>query len=995
MSRPSPQVHRSTGGYSQQQQYRSAQQHPQHYPPRRLDDGTEPSYLTPPGPCNRLLLALLSPFREEIAWSLSRLIHASNFHPHHLILSEWCGLADRLISFVDRFNKAARGRPGWETDEEESVLRQYDHFEDEDDEEGDEESQGAVVLAQQPTVFDPRRNPSHYFILNAAVSASLILRNCSETSSNAEWISKLHDVARVAYEIIALPEDLFGFEDGTDLKEGGEVEEQMRLEGVREMRLYWAEIAQTLAPRIRVYHRAELARFADGSVKRMPGAMIAASSGTIDDTEASPRHLHSSDRLYAHMVLLLHTTSDRALLLASLRFLAILISASSKTKQEIFVERAVDVDTGGMSPGIVSRCKELLPLYDLDEQLAETLMDCLAATVDVVVEKPNPKASKASDQAAAGVLGLEVDDEEPELRREWPNALKLISPGDSSSSRAQLPSQPTATILSRMLGINTTSWDRTTKLQPHPHQQHVLRYIPNRATHEREIVARADRTNADAKARWRRLREMKAEGGLVEYTTASEKMALAKMKEPDRVQEWLKMVTKLVPNPPAETGAYITQMQIWTSYRDTFEPLVNGSQRSGGEPLPPLMAAADVISSVTAYLPGTQAILRPEEDVRVGGQKFIISGLEGNLRPEVRRYNCQWRGCPQPATDTREGQGSHIDAHVRHAVGAGQGREGCRWATCDYKLPGGRVERGDKAMTLAGHVRTHLPQQESAAAATNKAESSTAPASLETGSGRQVTLKRNASSTSTDVSTPSAPQTHHLQPDGIHARSASRPSRGTIERQLTIDYKVYRTPFDPLRNEAHGIAANAARIFLAASNMCRVVLGEGDDADEEESDEEAEGSEEEGEGGAGGPKGGKGVKRVKLDFTDRQQQAKFGMPFVLPKNFQATVAAAVAAQAQAEDEAAAGEGDASMADAASIALGPGQGSTTLAAQSQVELRSEAQAALGELQAVEDQLLGWAGCNDILAKDLLETLDNVARTRRARVKGKGPTQRVGR
>lgn len=68
---------------------------------------------------------------------------------------------------------AARGREGWRWDEE---VAAGDFWDDSDEE---EESSAAVARPRAP--FDPRRNEEDAFILNAAASASLILRNASET----------------------------------------------------------------------------------------------------------------------------------------------------------------------------------------------------------------------------------------------------------------------------------------------------------------------------------------------------------------------------------------------------------------------------------------------------------------------------------------------------------------------------------------------------------------------------------------------------------------------------------------------------------------------------------------------------------------------------------------------------------------------------------------------------------------------------------------------
>lgn len=952
------------------------------------------SYLVPAGPTNRLLLALLSPFRDEITWSLSRLIHASCLHPTHLLLSEWCGLAERLLGFVDRFNRAARGHPYH--DAESSASAYHDPFADGDsdsDEEADETQQ-----ASSSRSFDPRCNEEDYFILNAAVSASLILRNASDIDVNAQWISKLHGIMRVAAEVIALPEDLFGFEgnllreegpDGVEATSRDEMEGDLRLEGVRELRLYWVEIAQTLAGRIRIYSRAPVVRFEDGTVQKVAAdavdvaaaaAAVAKAALEDDDEEeiadalTAPvtglTRLHSSDRLFSHIVLLLHTTADRALLLACIRFLANLM-ATSKTKPDIFVERRVaptaQASLEGLSPGIISRAKELLPLCDFDDQIADALLDCLDASVSIVVERPHPGSTHHQTP------GEEGGEEEEDLRKEWPNVLKLVAAnnralaskvgGSSASSRRPMPlSQPVVALLVRLLSHKVTSWPRTHPMLPSPMMLSSMRYIPNVQMHAREAMAK-DPTQVDAEARWRRLREMKAESGLVEYTTTSEKQKLKGLEEPKRVQEWLKLVTRV--NTAPEAGAYITQMQIWTSYRDSFEPMIKASQQKaaqeGSAPLPPLMPAADVISAVTAFLTGTQAVLRPEEDQRIGGQKFVISGLDGFLRPEVRKHNCYWRGCPQPNVDTPEAQREHIRAHVSHAKSSDSPLR-CHWGSCGYLLPedlgaNHDTQRQQKLMEL--HVRTHLPSEPKTIEHDEKQDTKPAqPPRFPPGQGRTVPLGEPKSSTATTDSY----QNSHLHADGRQARSAPIPSKGTIDRPSQISFNVFRTPFDPVRGEPQGPAYAATHILATLARMCLTVLGDDDGADIDDD-----------EGGH--------EKRVKLDFTDRKEELRFGMPFTLPKNFQATVPLALTSVQTQSGLLSAAEGQ--EGNPATSALLAASAAEATRQQAEAEAKAEASIAVQDLMSVEDELVRWAGCNDILTPTLLEALKNLSNTKGTR------------
>ncbi|CAO1616291.1 unnamed protein product [Sympodiomycopsis kandeliae] len=982
---------------------------------RHTQDYSEPSYLRPPSPTSRLLLALLSPTKSEVSWALSRLIHASFFHPEHLILSQWCGLAQRLLDLVHRFNSAARGQGplGWdelEQFQQRKANRGSDSEDSEDSEDEDEDDHLAVIRSGSTTSrrrFDARTNEDHYFILNAAVSASLILRNTCEQQENALWLTGQPELLKVAYEAISLPEDLFGFEDNVreNIPRAYHNEEDMQFEGVREMRLYWVEILRTVAHRMKLFNPTDVVRLDDGTVTRSPSAATqtaaAISAATGSNTAASttpatttaalpasdipngnaalpaaglasepaPSRIHSSDQIYTHSLLLLHSTSDQALLLAILRFLAQLIS-NAKARPELFVEQLVrfrqtnGTSEEGHSPGVVSRCRELLPLASFSHPLAESILDCLDASVDVSVE--------TSDSPAETIQQPEAD---VKFRRIYPNALNVISlrSGQAGPDGAQAPSQPVIPLLAHMLELSATFWDRAEPANLHPHL-HPHRLIPSQARHRQETFRHVPWLREED-ANWHRLRASKEADGLVHYATEKEKREIESLEEPARLDAFLKLTTRTVGDGHRqENNHYITQMHIWTSYRDTFDSLIKKATAQG-RTVPPLMAAADVISRVTALFPTCSAVLVNDDDRRQppNTQKFVIRGLEGYRRPEVIKWNCRWQGCPAPNTDSPDALMQHVALHVQHGKEVGK----CQWSTCMHKIHVPDDPTVDVKDYLIKHVKTHLPDLDQDKKV-NGAEDGGAKESQDVKPpvlpkrglsppprGRYVHVRPFESATTgkEDVDSAQTPRGN----DHPHAKSASHPSPYTFDRPSSIKYRVYRTPFDQERQVPEGPAYASAKILKRIAEMCRDTLGEDDGSNIDEEDLTQDSSSK---------------KRLKLDFSDRFEQNRFGSPFTLPENFEKFHTEQQKLQMKI--------GTPQQPSTTSTSLNSPQQQKIVNVDSDQELSTRAIAklkstqALTELLSVEEHLVKWAGCNDILCTTLMETMDSLHRTRGIRI-----------
>lgn len=923
-------------------------------------------YLNPPSPHSRLLLALLSPIKEEITWALSRLIQGSALYPEHFVLSEWCGLAHRLLSFVQRFNRAARGEADWEWSNEETpvALDDNDLSESEDEDAVGGSSRRSFQKARR--FFDPRYNGEHQFILNAAVSASLILRNASQDKANAEFLTRdSANLPQTIFDILSLPEDLFGFETHEEAEEDQHAveEEEMRLEGAREMRLYWMEILRNIAPRIYLYERSDVVRLQDGSVRRtssQASSKVVAGERSLVVRTPGIISSHYTDRIFTHTLLLFYTTGDRALLLAVTRFLAQLLS-NARANGDIFIERTVTLNgQNGWSPGIIGRCKELVLLHSLDAELAEAAIDCLDASVDVAIEE--------TESQATALHGGPEETHAESSRPIFPNALKVLATGAGLAQTSLSVRQPILIVIAQLLAVNASSWERVEALLLHGYL-HPLHLIPSRRVH-RERLLEHDPDAAEKARSYHALRSIKSESGLVHYTTPTEKRWLKQLEEPQRLKTWLQLVARPAGGPGSEdrNPFYITQMQIWTSYRDSFAPLIDASQRATAHDptipaLPPLVPAYDVISKIGEVFPTTAAVLVPEEDVRLGGTKFVIRGLEGFLRPEVSAFKCRWRGCAQYQTATRDAQAAHARAHARLASSPVK----CRWASCTYTVSAPRSATDqEKREMLAAHTLTHLTtlkNEPKPVAPATVPGSTSAPSDTQTNgkaAGNQHSLNLTAPAgramplQSTKASSAVASQVNS------HAVSAPHPSRFTVDRPSSMRFHVYRTPFNLKTGVPEGPAASAARMLQRIAHMCHLVLGSG--LLGRESDANGVPKEED--------DFDKDEKKVKLDFSDRLKEAdKFGMPFTLPVNFASVLDRSVPDTAEVDTEDSAARDDDEEREQVSAAEAE-----------KAQRRLEALQSLQGLEAVEDEMVKWAGQNDILSGQLLEALDDMASIR---------------
>jgi chromatin structure-remodeling complex subunit RSC9 len=172
---------------------------------------------------------------------------------------------------------------------------------------------------------------------------------------------------------------------------------------------------------------------------------------------------------------------------------------------------------------------------------------------------------------------------------------------------------------------------------------------------------------------------------------------LTAVAEPDRSFEWLvvvipsielgaehvpyRMKTFFVHFP----GAELTQLDFWTSYKDTFTPFAETY---------PLLPAPDVIKNVTIAFPQAQAMV-----IAGTPQRFVIQNIKRREKPDTDKYKCRWGRdtCPSEAFQTTEDLYAHLFSHLVSSEPLP-----CTWGSCNFPA-------SDVLTTLRPHLLTHLP----------------------------------------------------------------------------------------------------------------------------------------------------------------------------------------------------------------------------------------------------------------------------------------------
>lgn len=413
-----------------------------------------------------------------------------------------------------------------------------------------------IIQPARKFSFDPSHVPSHARLLRRALEASLILRNCCTISSNSRHLLSQGGMFSLTRSIFDLPDIAVGrlnphrsqpsgmTSEFSSLELELESQQYLELEGLGEIRNYFLDMLEGIAPKMHLSKRANFAVGEDGRFINMPPVVnlvnagsstsnlnsssdhqngtpsdpsnsIAAGSVIPPKKERKSTALRPQDSIFLRLLNYAHHSKDLALVLGSLRVLAVL--AASDRNEAAFVEIEMDLPQEKeivgieseqasqikvISPGLIRRCVELLPV-EADAELQEANLDLLYQLVGI-----GSNAIKLSTDATS------------------------LSPSDSSNQdstiqsrlkeRSSSVSYSVIRSLVRNLNHSITKWPREHQMTSHPRP---LAFAPDPTSHKMKLEKGIQET--------RILVEREGSG-----LTREEKKRLASLPEPQRCEAW-------------------------------------------------------------------------------------------------------------------------------------------------------------------------------------------------------------------------------------------------------------------------------------------------------------------------------------------------------------------------------------------------------------------------------------------------------------------------
>ncbi|WFD43152.1 hypothetical protein MPSI1_001805 [Malassezia psittaci] len=422
---------------------------------------------------------------SQVEWALARLSLYTQQLGDRFVLSEYPGLDESLVHLIKRLSLALQGasRETWDQDRSEFTSSNFLI----DQGIGAPGENGGTNLAlscveftrpsqksKDPDCFAPLSVNSDSILLKHAAAAALVLRNIALSQTNAVQLSLVPGILRV---LCTMTDALFN----TDFTS--------ELEIYADLRVNILDILEPLASRIQL----------SDWVRNSYGCVEGAAHDTGSPTEG--------DQLFALLHGLLHTTNDRALLLASLRCLRA-ISTNEENAMQL-VDTTPQLEPTRL--GITSRCLGLLPLTQ-DPELLEAAVDLLyqmARTGDNALLLGSLRVSDICDHGYGTGLSQRVLNEH-------------------GAKQDDLVVVPITNYLARNLGLGKTVWERDsimTKNTSAPWASTLLSPAELRLRKEHSKRTRKENASPQERMRWKEL-------------TASELDQLKRLDEPLRGTEW-------------------------------------------------------------------------------------------------------------------------------------------------------------------------------------------------------------------------------------------------------------------------------------------------------------------------------------------------------------------------------------------------------------------------------------------------------------------------
>ncbi|CAD6886188.1 unnamed protein product [Tilletia controversa] len=873
-------------------------------------DGTETQLYLIPGPTNRMLLSVRSGVPSQIDWGLNKLVQSSYAFSEGIQFEQLPGLFDQLLSFPRRVarawsgaNEAQWSQEYFEIDEPPEVnCPPEGHIAHESEDwftsERELSSYPPTSSSSKFTLpsFIPSQRSSHASLLRRALEAALVLRNLSMMPLNTRWLSqsnpqarqRLQEIVRVVSEVLRIARPRGMVPTGTDVHGNVLAHEEellrddgvsianssaLELEGLVELKSYMLELFETVAPLVSLEHGAPPNFGVVLSTRqRIEGAAARAALAAQERrTESIRKHRRATkqrglsegdaskgsvaapaDSIFHSLLSLVHHSSDRNLVIASLRCLAALGGYSMRNRSIGFTEReweVVEVDTLSKgseeddsapvayatkmhSPGLLHLTALLVPLLHLrrtdphpslrsmgtqlghtalanlpangiapsvklegDTDIGEAALDLLSQLVQIEGNALRIGMVGANCDASSAAHASDPSQEQNSIAPAPSTALSSGASVDSVKTgfaNAGSPLAPASlfSFLTLLLPFQRVAWLRTSQLSWNTSP--LPTSLPSLQKHETaQRMQRQQRRRIQRRMLgYRDDEESFEERAMRKRLRVWEAVELEGLAEPERAIKWMKLVFALSPD------AELTQMEFWQSYQDEFR-----SSHSQTE----LLMAGDLIKLIAQVFPGANAlVVKPAPNAP---QRFIIKGIDYDQREEHGPLECRWTFCDRPNCTSGPTLAAHIRAHV-DACPPESLR--CRWSgfhPCLYVVPEfdmpatnmGSMERRhfteeERRDILYRHLLTHLQKR-----------------------GLDV-MGSSAEEMTQDGDGPS-PKRVRIDPS---TQGSVRP--GTADRPGTLYYTVARTPMDPATSAPIGAASISSMILRTLARTASRVL---------------------------------------------------------------------------------------------------------------------------------------------------------------------------
>ncbi|PWN40404.1 hypothetical protein IE81DRAFT_325570 [Ceraceosorus guamensis] len=585
--------------------------------------------------------------------------------------------------------------------------------------------------------FMPSSDAAHFALALRALNATQVIRNLSTRSENATLIARGRNLIGMLADVLSL--------SALDQEDDSWTE----LEMVREMKGAWLDICEAVGPKLPFYGRLKKSDVASSEAAVGRGSAVpphpesAAVGGSGASTTGPSAIEISANTILARLIHFATHSEDRQVVLASLRSLGAI--ADNERNEPIFGDPA-KVDA------VAKRCAELLAVRG-DATLTESALDCLYQLL-----KNNNNAIRLADGGVTQLRGHAPDSTDPQHHRERPRDVSGM-----------------IRLLIKQLTHKRAVWDRETPNSTRPDLfRKLYTDVPTRRAYEE---------------RQRMALSAQQQGRTQRWLNSKELDDMKSLPEPERLFTWLRAVYELKP------GSEVSQMEVWTTYRDQFSPFLQHPNISA------LIPPADVIRQVSHVFSGASAIVH-------GGNVFVISGIDLKDRSYARRFECKWRQCTNRACASHDDLAVHV--HCAHATPAARGR--CGWLTCSYALPPD-LEASSAVTLLRSHIKAHLPSAEPAFDLKEDRE-------------RWIAYQTIQPSKPLDRSS-IVEQTDGGRRVGAELATLKRKlvlGRGTIDRPDAVPFVVTRTPMDATSGAPLGVAATAALVLRLLARASSTIL---------------------------------------------------------------------------------------------------------------------------------------------------------------------------